>query len=484
MNLPIGIRLMLVTLLMLLGSLVIYAQQSTGTIEGTVTDEKGAVVPGASVAITDKASGRVINVTTNKEGYFVARSIPSGNYSVKVEQQGFATNVVDNLEVQTGQVSTANAVLKIGAVSETVTIQGTQSELQVNTSRQTIDGIITAEQIDKAPLNGRNFLDLAGLQPSVQIRDGGDIDPTKVTAYRTVGVNGTSGTGTRVQIDGIDVTDETVGTTTANISADAVNEFQLSRASFDLSTSLTTSGAISIVTRSGSNEFHGSGFYFFRNEKLGARLADLPDKPPFHRHQDGFRVGGPIKKNKLFFFVNGERTDQGTQSIIQSTDFPQENGTVSLPVRFRYWDTKFDYNLNDRTKIFYGHRYNDDLSTGGGGASPFQNIDWTIVHVIGIDRTGARATHAVRLGYVNFNNRIESKELSPFKFLTGPMVHPTILESVLSSKGQMVWPRSKPIRTTSKPSTTAVTITATMCFAMVENTTTFSSAGLRTLLDR
>src|SRR5207245_10437256 len=122
------------------------------------------------------------------------------------------------------------------------------------------------------PLFSRNFLDMAALAPGVVIRDGGAIDPTKTFAYRTVGVNGRSGTGTRVQIDGIDVTDETVGTTTANISDEAVGEFQLTRSSLDISTSLTSSGAINVITKSGSNAFHGSWFYDYFNQDMGGRI--------------------------------------------------------------------------------------------------------------------------------------------------------------------------------------------------------------------
>lgn len=402
------------TLFMALG---VSAQQPTGTIEGTITDQSGAVVSGAKVTITEKSTGRTVETTTNSEGYFVARSLLPGAYSVKIEQSGFATAVIDDLVVQTGQVSNASTALKVGGTTEIVQVEGTAAQLQVDTSRQTIDGVVTAQQIIQLPLNQRNFLDLAALQPSVIVRDGESIDPTKANAYRAVTVNGSSGTGTRVQIDGIDVTDETVGSTTANISTDAVQEFQLSRASFDLSTSLTTSGAVNITTRTGSNEFHGSGFYFWRNDGLGARQDFLPDQPPFYRHQVGYRFGGPIVKDKFFFFSNAERTYQGTQEIVTSANFPQLNGTVPLPVGIRYVTHRADWNARDNLRVFYSHRYNDDVTTGGTGSSPFQNVDWTNVHVVGADLTGSRLTHGFRYGYVNFNNRIESQELAPFTFL-------------------------------------------------------------------
>ncbi len=422
-----GTGFVLAGALVLFGALVVNAQQVTGVISGRVTDEKGASVPGAKVTITAKATGRNIDLVTNDEGFFEARSLPSGNYNVKIEQQGFAGSLIENLVVQTGKVSDASVQLKVGNISETVTVQGTEAQLQVDTTRQTLDGVITGQQIVKAPLNGRNFLDLAAFQPGVQIRDGGVIDPTKTGTYRTVGVNGSSGTGTRIQIDGIDVTDETVGTTVSNVSTDAVQEFGLSRASFDISTSLSTTGAINIVTRSGNNEWHGSGFYVFRNEKLGARINFEKTGLPFHRKTPGFRFGGPIKKDKVFFFTNAEWNYEGTQSIVTSSNFPQLNGSVSFPTRFRYALEKIDFNLSKSVTGFYEHKYDDNLTTGGSGSSPFQNIDWTIVHTIGLNITRPRWTHSIRLGYVNFNNRIESQELNPFKFPLTPQGFPYLL---------------------------------------------------------
>src|SRR5262249_27164599 len=277
------------------------AQTPTGSIEGTVTDATGAVIPGATVTITEKATGRVINLTTNGSGYFDARALPPGQYTVKIAQQGFSPEVIENFRVEVGQVAGASVALKPGGTQEVVNVQA-NNEVQVDTVRHTVDGVITAQQIDQMPLNARNFLDLARLEPGVIVRDGGTIDPTKTFAFRTVGVSGRGGTGTRVQFDGIDVTDETVGTTTANVSDDAIREFQLSRSSFDLSTSLTTSGAVSVVTRTGTNGVHGSVFYFGRNQDFAASQASTRtldenghDKgnPLFHRHQVGFNAGGP-----------------------------------------------------------------------------------------------------------------------------------------------------------------------------------------------
>jgi hypothetical protein len=214
------------------------AQTPTGTIEGGVTDPQGAVVAGANVAVIEKATGRTITSTTNDQGFYTVPSLSPGVYSVRIEKTGFSTANVETVVVQVGLVAKVDVGLKLGSQSEVVQVDIGATDVQVDTTRQTLDGVVTARQITTLPLNARNFLDLAGLQPGVTVVDGGNIDPTKVNAYRAVQVNGGSGTGTRVQLEGIDVTDETVGTTTANFSTDAVQEFNLSRSSFDLSTSL------------------------------------------------------------------------------------------------------------------------------------------------------------------------------------------------------------------------------------------------------
>lgn len=295
------------------------------------------------------------------------------------------------------------------------------TDVQVDTARQTVDGVVTARQIEQLPQNARNFMDLARLEPGVIVQDGGAIDPTKTNAFRAVGVGGRGGTGTRVQFDGIDVTDETVGTTVANLSNDTVSEFQLSRSSFDLSTSLTTSGAINVVTRSGGNTVHGSVFYFGRNEKFAAKqsASQIGDNAPFHRHQVGFRAGGPLIKDKLFWFANWERFYQADNFVTDPADvtfFPQMAGNVGLPVGIRYASGRLDWNAASSVRAFYRFNHSWDTSTGGSGQSPFQNLDWTNVHVVGVDITRSRLTHSYRFGYVNFNNNIASQELSPFKF--------------------------------------------------------------------
>src|SRR5262249_19317878 len=171
---------------------------------------------------------------------------------------------------------------------------------------------------------------------------------------------------------GIDVTDETVGTTTANVSDDAIREFQLSRSSFDLSTSLTTSGAVSVVTRTGTNGVHGSVFYFGRNQDFAASQASTRtldenghDKgnPLFHRHQVGFNAGGPFIKDKLFWFANWERfyqADNFHTDVAAVPFFPKMAGDASLPSGIRLASGRLDWNVSNSVRMFYRFNHNWD----------------------------------------------------------------------------------------------------------------------------
>src|SRR5208337_3355347 len=176
---------------------------------------------------------------------------------------------------------------------------------------------LNAKQIENLPVNGRNFLDLAQLEPGVQIQDGGNFVGFAKDGYSSISIGGRFGRTARIEVDGLDVSDEIFGSTTMNIPASGIQEFQLSQSSMDLSTELTTSGAVNVTTRSGANQIHGEAFEFFRDSSLSAALPTPPGLPePFQRSQYGGRVGGPIIKNRFFYFLDAERTLQHEQAPV------------------------------------------------------------------------------------------------------------------------------------------------------------------------
>jgi len=219
---------------------------STGSIVGTVTDPSGAVVSGATVSVVNVATGQTISTKTNSSGAYTSGAVVPGNYKVQIGAKGFSSVSVP-VTVQVGNTSTANAKLQVGQESQVVEVQA--SEVQVNTEQPTVQGVLNAQQIENLPVNGRNFLDLAQLEPGVQIQDGQNFDPTKA-GYSSISFGGRFGRTARIEVDGVDVSDETVGTTTTDIPASAIQEFQISQSSLDMSSELTSSGAVNVTCKS------------------------------------------------------------------------------------------------------------------------------------------------------------------------------------------------------------------------------------------
>jgi len=247
----------------LLSSTLLLAQTNVGngSIQGSVTDPSGAVVSGAKITITEKSKGVASVRTSDSKGSYSSGSLIPGVYSVRVEAPGFKTTEVP-VTVQVDNTATANVKLEVGQTSQVVEVEA--SSVQVNTEQPTVQGVITENQIANLPVNGRNFLDLAQLEPGVQIQDGQNFDPTKA-GYSSISFGGRYGRTARIEVDGVDVSDETVGTTTTDVPASAIQEFQIEQSSLDMSTELTSSGAVNVTTKSGSNAFHGDAFGAFRD---------------------------------------------------------------------------------------------------------------------------------------------------------------------------------------------------------------------------
>lgn len=406
----LGLRfslLALVWVLVLLSSVNLTAQTtlSTGSITGTVSDPTNATVGGAKVVITNTATGQTLDLTSNASGVYSSGPLPPGSYQVQVSAKGFSTTS-SILTVQVGNEASFNAKLEVGQESQVIEVQA--SSVQVNTEQATVQGVLSATQIENLPVNGRNFLDLAQLEPGVQIQDGQNFDPTKA-GYSSISFGGRFGRTARINVDGVDVSDETVGTTTADIPASAINEFQLSQSSLDLSQDLTSSGAVNVTTRSGTNELHGEAFGFFRDHSLNAASAGGQDLYA-QRSQYGARAGGPIIKNKLFFFGDGERTKQGSFApvLLNGTPFASDGAGFNQPFIEDNLIGKVDYNLSNGAKAFYRYSYfkNSLFATFGLGFSVYDNKDITRQHVVGVDFNTGSFTHSIRFSYLKFQNQI------------------------------------------------------------------------------
>jgi Carboxypeptidase regulatory-like domain len=377
---------------------------STGGISGTVADPQGAAVASAKVTIANKDTGTTQTLETGGSGTFTLGNLPPGSYTVRVEIKGFKT-FLTTIPVQVGQIATVNATLELGA-SESV-IEVTGSAIQINSEQATVQDVLTAADIDQLPVNGRNFLDLATLEPGVQIQDGSTFDPTK-NGYSSLSFGGRFGRTARIEVDGVDISDETVGTVTQNIPQSAIQEFQVSQSTLDLSTELTSSGTVNVVTKSGTNQLHGGAYYYGRSDQTSARIA--PEQLDFGRKQYGADLGGPIWKNKLFFYGNFERTDQTLANPVQLTgDFSGLSGSFGAPFQEREYLGRLDYNIRSNWTLFYRFNYDQNLSIRGfnpGVYQPFENVDHVPTHVIGTDFSIGRSTNSIRFEYLKFRNAI------------------------------------------------------------------------------
>ncbi len=394
-------RLGLLVLVTLCTTVMLPAQAnlSSGAIRGIVSDQAGAVLAGAQVTITDKATARVVQVMTSSDGIYVSGPLQPGDYTVRIEAKGFKTAEFA-VVAHVGVVSSGDLRLEPG--------QGrVQAEaVSVNSEQATVQGVLTANQIENLPVNGRNFLDLAQLEPGIQIQDGQNFDPTKA-GYSSISFGGRFGRTARIEVDGVDVSDETVGTTTTDIPASAIQEFQISQSSLDMSTELTSSGSVNVTTKSGTNSYHGEAFGVFRDSSFSSQLPGAPG--PFQRSQYGGAFGGAIIKDKLFFFADGERTIQHTTVPVPvSAPFSQFSGSFADPFHEANLLGRLDYALTKSARAFYRYSYfkNSLGATFGFGYSLYDNVDITRNDVVGLDFNTGSISHSIRFSFLKFQNQI------------------------------------------------------------------------------
>lgn len=395
------------------------AQQTTGGIQGIVRDETGGVLPGVQITVTNIETGQRISTVTNDSGIYVLRALVAAEYQIRAELQGFKT-METVVKVPVGQTAVGDLTLQLGEISEVVTVRGT--EIRTDTAEARIQGTVNAQTIDELPLSGRNFLDLAQTMPGVQLVDGSGLDRTK-SGKTGISVGGRSGRVTRVTVDGVDIQDAFAGTTMSNISPDAMQEFQLSQSNLDPSTSITSSGAVNIITRSGSNSFHGEGKIFFTDEELNALPVTRSGDPETVRKLEGAEFdrehfvangGGPLVKDKLFFFLSWEKINQDDTTFIISPNFPNFNQDANSFFNDNLGLGRLDWQINNEARFFgrFNHETNDQVTGfGGTDASPFLVRDITNSTAFGLDLSTATVSHSGRYGFTDFSNRIFPAEL-------------------------------------------------------------------------
>jgi hypothetical protein len=362
-------------------SLLLLAQAPVGNITGTVYDESGAVIPAVVVTITNKETGLTRNATTNSEGVFSISSLPAGTYEVKAEVPGFRT-MVREATIAVGGLTTADLHLQIGASKDIVTVEAVTPQIEYE--RHTIDGVVTRQQIQNLPLNGRSFLQLAMLEPGVSVSANSQGQYNRAFDVSILGADSNL---TRITVDGASVRDSVTGGTQQNFSQEIVQEFQISSVNFDLSTGVGAGGAVNVVTRGGGNQFHGSGFFFFRDHNMSAypvlQRNPLSPDPFFARRQSGGWVGGPVKKDKLFFFSSIEHNNQKAVFAPLPSDPLFQNFATLAPSPYvgTTLTERIDWRISAKHNAFvrYSHDGNNSFAPRSSSELPsswVSNINW------------------------------------------------------------------------------------------------------------
>src|SRR2546423_9584892 len=308
-----------------------YAQTTTvGTISGTVRDEKGGVVPKAEISIQSQGTGISRTVNTDDNGFYLAASLPAGTYTVSTAPQGFKKSVAPGVDLHVAENRVVNLDLQVGQVSETVTVSSDAAPVETRSGE--ISSLITEKQVTELPLNGRNYAQLAlmvpGVSPVTQAGAGGAFGTqgTGLDSHVDMSVSGNQSNANLWTVDGVNNMD--VGSNATLLvfpSIDSIQQFRVERNSFSAEYGQAQGAVINLITKGGSNQFHGAGFEFLRSDKLNATDFFLDrssqTKAPLKYNIYGFNFSGPIKKNRAFFFWNEEwRREQ--RGVVLSAKVP------------------------------------------------------------------------------------------------------------------------------------------------------------------
>jgi hypothetical protein len=426
--------------LVLLSAASMFGQATANaSLQGTITDKSQAVIGKAEVTLTNKQTGATKTTTTNDTGGYRFDSLSAGIYTIKATAPGFSTAEAKDVELLIGRTATQNFSLSPGGVSETVEVTGTAP--LVDQTKTDVSTNITPQQITDLPLIGRDIADLAYLAPGVKAAD--SYDPTK-NRYSILSVNGEGGRNINTTVNGVDNKDNTVGGPVMQVPAEAVQEFQISTQRFSAVNGRSSGAAINVITKSGSNNFHGSAFGFFREQAFNADQKQANGdgttssaNPPYSRQWFGGSVGGPIKKDKLFGFFAFERQREHT-SLAEAPQALSELSLVTnlgaqpaavIPTPFfeNRLNGRLDYTFNSKNSAYLSvttqanNSLNDqstsfsDLSAGNFTTNHLQVANLTVNSSL-----SPTLVNQFTAGFQYWNNLIDSNNRAPlFTFPLG-----------------------------------------------------------------
>jgi hypothetical protein len=316
----------------------LHAQVAGGTISGTVTDSSGRVINNVQITITNVATGVTRDVTTNDEGFYSAPNLLPGTYEAKFTAKGFRSEARKGIELTVGASVGLDQVLSVGAIGEIVVVQSEVPAIQLSTSD--MSAVVNATTVRELPLNGRSWTDLAQLQPGVSaIHTQPDFSAGTDRGNRGFGqqltISGARPQQNNYRLDGVSLNDYANGAPGSvlggSLGVDAIEEFSVITSNYEADYGKTSGGVVNAITRSGTNQIHGSGYEFLRNSALDAKnYFDVGNIPPFKRNQFGGTLGGPIVKNHTFFFADfeGIRQSKGITTVATVPSAAARGGTL------------------------------------------------------------------------------------------------------------------------------------------------------------
>jgi len=419
-----------------LGSGNAFAQATaSGTIQGTVTDKSGAVVSGAQVVAKSKTTDTTRETISNESGYYRFELLPVSTYTVTITKAGFAT-VSETIEILIGQITTVNAELKPGATSEIIEV--TSEAPLVDQLKTSVSQNITPSEVEELPLLGRDVANLAYLAPGVKATD--SYDPTK-NRYAILSVNGQSGRNVNTTINGVDNKDNTVGGPVMQLPLEAVQEFVISTQRFSAANGRSEGAAINMITKAGTNKYHGSAFGFFREQQFNAANVfeqQSGQKGPYSRQFFGGSVGGPVVKDKLFGFFAFERQREHTSISEDPTALAelqlakaaglsaQPSAIIPRPFFENRYNGRLDYRFNDRETAYisYTSQANDSLNDQSSQTGDLTEGNFTKNHLQAANFTlnsvlSNTLVNSFLVGYQYWNNLIDSTTKVPLVTFIG-----------------------------------------------------------------
>ncbi len=398
-----------------------FAQGTTGGVTGRVLDDQGAAVPGVTVTAKNSETGFARTVTSDAEGTYRLSALPVGVYDITAELQGFATVDRRGVTVNVGQTLTLDVTLKLASLAETVTVTGEAPLIESTAS--SVGGVVDIGRIETLPLNGRQFANLAATIPGVGL--GYHSDPTKSTQFSPQ-INGGNGRNVNYQIDGGDNNDDTVGGLLQLFPLEAIQEFNFVTSRTKAENGRSNGGVMNIVTKSGTNDLHGSWFTVLRDTAMNAKTTtetnNKVEKQDYRRYQYGGSFGGPIVKDKVHYFAAAERTQQDTFQVVSTSGlFPSLDGTFATPYRETLLNVKVTSNVSasQYLSLRYGRNQNSqpygaasNKPVNGWGVSKNQFNSFNVNHnwVLG----GARLNEII-FQYADFANHISANSTDPYQ---------------------------------------------------------------------